>query len=270
MPNNQAHDTRTTVAEDRVAAAVSLSVAGVAVPITQLINEQFTDDSGGYYRGVSGGGQLIYENGYVRGIYPDGSDGVNVVISLGIPLSENISDIYIETRARMPFNRGGFKFLKIFGESDGTNYANTTLACVYGDGKIAQVSFGDGSSIGNDTANVINLSGANPDWIGRSYPDAEVSTPQNSAFTATDWGTDWHVFKFRVKFNSGTTAENEVADGAYFLSIDDIVYVDATGLFNRHYSNGPIEALHLFDYAQGNPEFHFDYDYVKVSTGGFL
>ena len=30
MPNNQAHDTRTTVAEDRVVAAVSLSVAGVA------------------------------------------------------------------------------------------------------------------------------------------------------------------------------------------------------------------------------------------------
>jgi len=32
MPNDQAHDTRTTVAEDRVAAAVSLSVAGVATP----------------------------------------------------------------------------------------------------------------------------------------------------------------------------------------------------------------------------------------------
>ena len=36
MPNDQAHDTRTTVAEDRVAAAVSLSVAGVVASVSNL------------------------------------------------------------------------------------------------------------------------------------------------------------------------------------------------------------------------------------------
>jgi len=45
MPNDQAHDTRTTVAEDRVAAAVSLNVAGVAAPLGGTpIERQFVID----------------------------------------------------------------------------------------------------------------------------------------------------------------------------------------------------------------------------------
>jgi hypothetical protein len=38
------------------------------------------------------------------------------------------------------------------------------------------------------------------------------------------------------------SAADEVADGAYYVEIDGQVYVDATGLFNRHWSNGPMIA----------------------------
>jgi hypothetical protein len=218
-------------------------------------------------------GTMSFQDGYVRGTYPANQDGNFNVISVPVPVQDNIRDLYIEVRGRMPLNRGGFKFLKIFGERAGSNYANTTLSCLYGVGDIQQISFGDGAgaTIANDTANVINLNGTNKSWAGRSAAQATILTPQNRVFTAANWGTDWHVIKLRVKYNSGTSAETEVADGAYFLSIDDVVFVDATGLLNRHWSNGPIESVNLFDWAQGNTsEFTFDYDYVRLSVNGFM
>ena len=37
-----------------------------------------------------------------------------------------------------------------------------------------QVSFGDGTSADNDSANVINFDGEYPEWIGRSFGTAIV------------------------------------------------------------------------------------------------
>lgn len=175
----------------------------------------------------------------------------------------------------MPAVKQGLKFLKIFGQSPvNGNYANTTFALDYtgGDpGSMYQVSFGDGSTVGNDTGNVINFDGTYPAWIGRSYGKAVLSTPQKASFGSVKWGTSWHHFQMRVKFNSGTTSANEVNDGAYYVAIDGNVYVNATGLFNRNPSNGPIDRVELFGWSQnGASPFEIWYDNVKISTGGFM
>lgn len=253
---------------------VTLAVArGAASGVKVLVEEHFNGNSlpDDWFSDSYNGGQLTLANGYLRGEYPANGDGTDNIVSIPIPLDEAHSDIYIETRCRMPGPRGGFKFIKIFGERVGDSYANTTFGLVYGSGNLEQVSFGDGSTPGNDTTEVINLDGTHKDWIGRSFGQAVIRTPQNAHFSAADWGTDWHTVKLRAKFNSGTSPENEIADGAYYLEIDGVVYVDAYNIFNRHYTNGPIQAVKIFDYARANTDgLIFDYDYIRITSGGFL
>jgi hypothetical protein len=183
-------------------------------------------------------------------------------------------DIYVEFWAKMPAAKQGLKFLKIFGASSTSgNYANTTFALDYtgGDpGSMYQVSFGDGSTGGNDTGNVINFDGSYPSWIGRSYGTANVQTPQKKSFASAQWGTSWHHFRIHAKFNSGTSAQTEVANGAYSVEIDGNVYVNASGLFNRNYTNGPIDRVELFGWSQNaSSPFQIWYDDVRITTGGF-
>jgi hypothetical protein len=184
-------------------------------------------------------------------------------------------DIYIEFWARMPGAKGGSKFLKIFGaRPTDTNFANTTFNTDYtgiDSGAILQILFGDGTVLSNDGQNAIKLNGSHPDMIGRSYGNAVVQTPQNTGFSSTDWGTGWHHFLIHAKFNSGTTAQNEVPNGEYFLEIDGKVYLDAVGLYNRNPANGPIDHIELFGWAQNDPApFQVSYYDVKISTGGFM
>lgn len=188
------------------------------------------------------------------------------------------NEIYLDFWAKMPGAKQGLKFLKVFGGHTNGNtgtYANTTMGTDYTGsdyGSIYQVGFGDGATTGNDYGNAINFDGAYPSWIGRSYgKGATVLTPQKKGFSSTDWGTGWHHFKVRIKFNSGTTAANEVNDGAYYVEIDDKVYVDAKGLFNRHYSNAPIDRVEFFGWAQtGTAPFEIWYDDIRITTGGFI
>lgn len=230
--------------------------AGGAVSISQNASENYDGSAGS-----------------LKGSYPIASGGVYVWAAYDLSALA-LADLYIEFRAKMPKAKQGLKFLKIFGKDTAGGYANTTFALDYTGvdlGGMYQVSFGDGSSTGNDTANVINFDGQNPDWIGRSFGTANVATPQNDMWGSSNWGTDWHHFRIRAKFNSGTSATDEVADGAYHVEIDGKVYVDASGLFNRHWSNGPIDRVELFGWAQnGSEPFEIWYDDVRLSTGGFL
>jgi hypothetical protein len=211
----------------------------------------------------------------LRGTYPvPGAGGQFVVASYNLS-SLQTEDVYIEFWAKMPGTKGGCKFLKIFSDRPtAMNYANMTFFTNYngGDfGSIYQVIFGDGTGITNDGQRAINLNGSNPQAIGRSYGTANVLTPQMTAFTSANWGTQWHHFRVHVKFNSGTSAATEVPDGEVYLEIDGNVYVDATGLFNRNPVNGPIHNIELFGWAQNDPQpFEVWYDDVRISTGGFL
>jgi hypothetical protein len=212
--------------------------------------------------------------GSLRATYPKALGGIYAVVNYALPPSTN--DIYIDFWAKMPGAKQGLKFLKIFGIRDSVGYANTTFNLDYsgadGDyGDMYQVSFGDGSVTENDTAAVINFSGNSPELIGRSFKFAKVETPQKVRWMSTNWGVDWHHFKIHVKFNSGTTPQNEVADGEYYVEIDNKVYVKASGLFNRHYSNQSIDRVAFFNWAQnGTAPFEVWLDNIRITTGGFL
>ena len=211
----------------------------------------------------------------LEGSYPVPGAGAQFVVASYNLASLQTEDIYIEFWAKMPGAKQGCKFLKIFGDRPTPmNFANATIFTNYngGDyGSIYQVDFGDGSVLPNDLQHGVNLNGSNPQGIGRSYGEATVLTPQMSAFTSADWGTQWHHFRVHVKFNSGTTSQNEVADGEMYLEIDGKVYLDATGLFNRNPANGPIHNVELFGWAQHNPQpFQLWYDDIRISTGGFM
>jgi hypothetical protein len=209
----------------------------------------------------------------LEGSYPAGNAGNTMWASYSVA-SLRTEDVYIDFWAKMPGATGGCKFLKIFGVRSATGgFANTTFGPDYtgiDPGALLQVIFGDGTNLLNDGQNAIKLSGLYPNMIGRSYGTAVVRTPQMEGFSSADWGTGWHHFLVHVKFNSGTTAQNEVPDGEVFLEIDGKVYVDATGLYNRNPANGPIDNVELFGWAQNNPSpFQVWFYDVRISTGGF-
>jgi len=212
----------------------------------------------------------------LEGVYPDPPSGGNYIWATYEVLPLKTEDIYVEFWAKMPSQyKGGCKFLKVFGErSSANNYADTTIATDYTGadfGSIRQISFGDGTTVTNDSQNVININGTNLAWMGRSYGSSVVETPQSSDFPSSAWGTAWHHFRIHVKFNDGTTSQNEVANGEYYLEIDGKVYVDATGLYNRNPANGPIDRIQLFGWAQTDPQpFQLWYEDIRISTGGFL
>ncbi len=264
--------------------AIGLHVSDVcAEPVKTLTFLDFEDGvlvpKGWIIRGAvsvstSPSQNLRESRGSLRATYPIAVGGIYAEANYALP--PNTNDVYVEFWAKMPGAKQGLKFLKVFGIRDSVGYANTTFGLDYtgadGDfGDMYQVSFGDGSVEANDTASVINFDGDAPAWIGRSYGQAKVETPQKKRWSSDNWGIDWHHFKMHVKFNSGTTPQNEVADGEYYVEIDGKVYVKATGLFNRHYSNQSIDRIAFFDWAQnGTTPFEVWIDDIRITTGGFL
>jgi hypothetical protein len=215
----------------------------------------------------------------LEGIYPDPPSAGQYIWADYSVAALNTEDIYIEFWAKMPSQyKGGCKFVKVFGEratiAGAESNADVTIYTDYTGvdfGAIREIVFGDGTSLRNDSQNAILLSGANPTFVGRSYGTAVVKTPQMSDFPSSAWGTGWHHFRMHIKFNSGTTSQNEVPNGEYYLEIDGKVYVDATSLYNRNPANGPINYIEFFGWAQKDPEpFTLWYDDIRISTGGFV
>ncbi len=212
----------------------------------------------------------------LEGSYPQPSPSGGQYIWADFNIAQlSTRDVYIEFWAKMPLAKEGCKFVKVFGQRASSGYAaNTTIATNYngGDfGAIRQISFGDGTQLGNDTQNAINLNGSYPEWIGRSYGTAVVKTPQMSVFSSTAWGSEWHHFRIHIKFNTGTTMQNEVPNGEYYLEIDGKVYVDATDLYNRNPADAPINYVEFFGWAQTDPHaFQLWYYDIRISTGGFV
>ena len=184
----------------------------------------------------------------------------------------NTESVYVRFRAKMPGKHHGLKFIKVFGQNvNGAGYANTTFGLDYTGvdyGGMYATSFGDGTALANDTANVVNFDGSYPTWIGRSYglPGNAILTPQGKNFDSAGWGSEWHLFELHVKFNSGTTAANEKNDGELFVRIDGKVDVDAKGLFNRNYLNKPLASVEILGWSQtGSIPFDVWYDNIEVS-----
>lgn len=201
--------------------------------------------------------------GAIRGDYPqqDGTNGnyhVMGTYNVGEHTDYDSNDIYIEFKAKMPGVKHGLKFLKLFGErdpEDTQNYGNCTLHSDYtglDNGGIPGMFYGDGTIIENDVQQVARFD-SSEQFPSRAagLPGYSIEAPQGKWFESSDWGTDWHHFKVYAKFNSGTTEETETNDGQFIVYIDDELYLDAQGLFNRHYNNRPLEKIRFFGWTQG-------------------
>ena len=250
-----------------------------------VVDENFDNGIGsGWITGSQQGGNLsvstdISENnnnsaGSLKAYYPTPSTYGASYNWAAFNISQyNSYDVMIEFSAKMPRGKGGLKFLKVFSGNNGT-YANTTFGLdnqSYPAGRATGFSFGDGADHSNDVKNLIYLNGEYKNWVGRSYGIATINTPQNSNFKSEMWGTDWHRFKIYMKFNSGTSAANEVPDGAYYLEIDGRIYIHATGIFNRNYQNMPIDRVEILGHAQsGREPFEIWYDDVKITVGASM
>jgi len=219
------------------------------------------------------------ESGAMKFNYAGGA-GIESAPTLELKVDTlNLNDIYLSFRAKMPAATGGCKFVKWFGINNG-NYHNATFGLDYANvegngtnGDLNRISFGDGSTTSGDTAHFVQIKGGYPAGVGRSNGvTASVLTPMNSIFAAAQWGTAWHTFKMRMRFNSGTSAGTEVADGIFYLEIDGNVYANVTGIFNRHYSNSLyFDYITIGGHAQSNPsDFELHVDDIKFSIGGFV
>ena len=238
---------------------------------------------GGYTwsAGSASGGVLAVENGALRMDYPAitlGNSG-EIFNALHFNIPQGIKELYIKFDAKMPNAKHGLKFCKIFGKRDpqnSSNYSNTTFALDYTGldyGAMRYIGFGDGSTVTNDTHELLLLNGSDPTYIGRSYGVTASVTTAGKYFNSSVWGTGFHTFRLKIKFNDGTTAGNEVANGEIFVSIDGEDYVSATGLFNRHYSNLDIEYISFGDWTQtggsSSPAFDIHFDNIFISQNGF-
>jgi len=188
---------------------------------------------------------------YAKASYVDSSGTqTNCGATLFLASALDVYDVDLEFYARIPTaTKNGCKFVKFFGVDTAGNYANFTFGLQYSGGQFTEISFGDGSNTSNDTANVIRLDGSNPEFIGRSFGAASVTT--SSAFS---WDANWHKFRMRARYNSGTSAGNEVADGIFRLEIDDVVRVNATNVFNRHPTTNirRLDRIEWFGYNQNS------------------
>lgn len=205
----------------------------------------------------------------VKAMYPISGAG-STFVDFDFNMSAlGIYDVYIEFKVKMGTVAGALKLLKVFSVNGGSDYANFTMQPDWNSaGFMKQIAFGDGTGTENDSGNVVRFDGTNPSWAGRSYPStALISAPQAAGWNIT---AGYQTVKVHLKFNSGTTALNEVADGEIYVEVDGDVYMNATGLFNRHYSNGQIDRIGFFGYSQNNAAALDTYlTDIVISTGGF-
>lgn len=272
---------------------IALTSTVAQAQVTQLAFMDFDNkvlsSTGGWTFGSQNGGKIeisadTTQNkggsaGSLKGSYPVPTGAIYVWAGFDLK-AFNTRDIYVEFDVKMPNATQGIKFFKIFGQRDAQgDYANTTFGLVSEadrPGSLTQISFGDGSDTGNDVANVVNLDGTYPDWVGRSWGRGASVKTAGRNWSHTQWGTGWHHFKVHIKFNTGSCISGqpvvpEVNDGEYYLEIDGTTYVDAKGLFNRHCKNLPIQNVNFFDWGDhGSKAFDVWFDNIRITTGGFL
>lgn len=219
--------------------------------------------------GDAAGGVTTIETGFIRMVYPSDPLGSNVYCWLSLGGFDR-THVFLKFRARIPtVYKGAPKFVKFFGQQlEAGNKSNTTFGLT-DDAEHYQVSFGDGSTVNNDVGHIIKLNGDDKDFAGRSWAiDAVIDTPQNDTYF---YDEDWHDIEIELKFNSGTTAGNETNDGRYVLTIDDVNYVTAYNLYNRHWSNLPLLGVNLGDLCQYQTStFTMEFTDIKYSTREFI
>lgn len=230
----------------------------------------------------TGGASFAQISNFVRGTYPStigSSANGGFVVNIE---SYQAQEIYVEMKVRYPNPapaKQGLKFLKFFGaDGDGVttfDSANFTFNPQYdNNGTWDWVAFGDGTITANDTANTIYFVEPSEWWLqdakgrNKNALGFSVSRPANSNFAFDD---NWHTIRCIAKYNSGSTAGNETNDGRFYVNIDGTTYIDATGVWNSHYSNKKFfKTIEFFGWTQNTQAFAIDYADIKISTGGWV
>jgi len=270
-----------TLVDGRGSSADQGQIPGLLARLSLADNEVPSNpDVYGFNFGTNPGATLAVgedsEGKFLHAAYDADLEGDNYIYGgcdLGL---DGVRQLYIQCYARMADVKHGLKFIKLFGlKPESTNYANATFAFDYTGiefGCMYAVSFGDGTTEENDTQNVLFFDGTNPEYIGRSFGTAVLSTPQNAIWSADNWGTTKHKFQIMFRHNTGTTAEDELPNGAFEVRIDDVLYAKAENIFTRHPTNGYFQSVGLFGATQNNPEaFTFDiFEGLTISTDGWV
>lgn len=207
---------------------------------------------------------------YVRGTYPAVTSPWNKVLFTFDRRDE--TDIYVQFWARK--SAGGMpKFVKFYGQNSG-GYANTTFkGADYVNGTIDAIGYGDGTGTTNDSQmGVYYDTGRNTDFYTGRAGALTRSFVNGGKFDVGEWGdgSSWQKFQLRVKFNSGTTALNEVNDGIVESRINNVVRCRGENIFNRHYSNPPLDKVEFLSYVQGAPAFTMDVRSITISRNGWI
>lgn len=238
--------------------------------------------AGNWGFGAQSGATIVKENDgthdYIKATYPidttEGTAGDNYVYG-GYSPETLQQELFITIYARMPGTyRNGMKFCKLFGglTNSGNDYANATFTLeTYGDqGSMYYAAYGDGATAQNDSQNGIAF--YEPNYIDTGRTGTLTQTfERGGVFNSSDWGTGWNKFQLRLKQNSGTSAENEVNDGAIEVYINGIMHGRAINIFNRHWSNAFIETINFFGYSRGATEaFEIHMRDITVSTGDWV
>jgi len=163
---------------------------------------------------------------------------------------------------------------KFYGQRSGDNQANATYTMEYLTGDVSYIGYGDGAGtnpVQNDTSNGVATFTPNFISTGRAGP-LPRTVVNGGMFTAADWGDGsvWHKFQLRLKRNYGTSAADEINDGIVEMRINDTVRARGVNVYNRHWSNAPLDYVEFLSYSQQNTPFTLDFKNITVSKHGWI
>jgi hypothetical protein len=140
--------------------------------------------------------------------------------------SLKLQEMHVRFYFKVDNPSGGSKFMKFFGIRNKNNYANTTFMIQYWNSTLFEISYGNGSSITNDTQAVIRYAG---DKISDNKVKVLVA---KGPYDPRDG--KWHCFEVYMRYN-----DNSQRNGEYKVWIDGVLWVHATHVKNRNDLNSP-------------------------------
>jgi len=219
---------------------------------------------------------------FVRAAYQDRTGGGMSWPSIFYDFAGGASpqDVYVQFEARRDGSiLSGSKFAKFYDPNNGgSQYANVTMKNGYTSSDVSSIAFGNGTGLTNDTQHTIWYETGHDDVAPIRYPSvpANVRTTtidHGSSWSSSDWGngTQWHKWQFRIKKNSGTSAETEVNDGVFEIWVDGVKKLGAYNIMNRHYSNAlTYSRVEFISYMEANPAFTLDVKNITISKNGWI
>lgn len=232
-------------------------------------NQEFAVSGANWQTNAWSGGSLSRTGGHIALTNPANAEG-GVYTLVGIEcFGLGLRDYYLEFEIKYPSNVWGSKFCKFHGAAGGNGQGAN---CTFGQndvGDITYIGYGDGVELGQDVNQSIDLNGTLN--MGRNASIADFLVSPIGRYAASNFsGNVWRKVRVHAKFNTGTTSENEIPDGVFYLEIGGVVYCHVEGIFNRHYLNPPVAEINIGGWTAGGSAFTYHVRNVKISTGGFV